>query len=619
VNSVVVPNLPATSLDAEKLAKLALAVEGLTATQLYWVAAWSAAQAMQAQRSGPAVVAAAGKSAERLTIVYGSQTGNAKRIAEQLARRSEAAGLPVRLLRADAYPQRDLVQERHLLVVISTQGDGEPPDDACGLFEFITGKRAPKLPALRFAVLGLGDSSYPQFCVIGRQLDARLAELGASRFAALGEADVEVEAIAGPWAEQALEQARELLKQTGTPARVTSLHAVPSRSSHSREQPFAATVLANQRIVARDSERDVRHIELSLEGSGLRYEPGDALGVWPRNPPALVEQWLDALGHDGAQEVTHQDRTLALRQWLSQEREITRLNRPFIAALAAASGDGELLRVLRPEHAAEFAALLASDQPIDLLRRHPAAWQPELLVAALRPLAPRLYSIASSPKAVGEEVHLTVAVVDYEAHGSTHWGTASGLLAATDEDGRLPVFIEPNERFRLPADGSRDIIMIGPGTGVAPFRAFVQERRESGATGRNWLFFGNRHFSSDFLYQVEWQQALKNGALHRLDLAFSRDTAFSESPHRDLRGVARDSQKSKTYVQQRLREQGAELHAWLKGGAHIYVCGDSTHMARDVHAALIDVIATHGNQSPDEAKAWLAELLQQGRYARDVY
>jgi sulfite reductase (NADPH) flavoprotein alpha-component len=617
VNSVVVPNIPATSLDAEKLALLARGLEGLTTAQLYWVAAWAAAQATQAQRTGPAAVAVAGRTADRLTIVYGSQTGNAKRIAEELVRRSEAAGLPVRLLRADAYPQRELAQERHLVVVISTQGDGEPPDDARGLFEFITGKRAPKLPALQFAVLGLGDSSYPQFCVIGRQLDARLAELGGTRFAALGEADVEVEAVAAPWTEQALEQVRELLKQAGVSARVTPLHAVPSRSSHSREQPFAATVLANQRIVARDSERDVRHIELSLEGSGLRYEPGDALGVWPRNPPALVDQWLDALRLDGAQEVTHQGRTLALRQWLEREREITRLNRSFVAALAAASGDDGLTRVLQKEHVAEFTALLAADQPIDLLRRHPATWQPEPLVAALRPLAPRLYSIASSPKAVGEEVHLTVAVVEYEAHGSTHWGAASGLLAATDEDGKLPVFIEPNERFRLPADGSRDIIMIGPGTGVAPFRAFVQERRESGATGRNWLFFGNRHFASDFLYQVEWQQALKEGGLHRLDLAFSRDTASSESPHKDVRDVARGSDK--VYVQQRLREQSAELYAWLKGGAHIYVCGDSTHMARDVHAALIDVIATHGNQSPDEAKAWLAELLQQGRYARDVY
>jgi sulfite reductase (NADPH) flavoprotein alpha-component len=259
------------------------------------------------------------------------------------------------------------------------------------------------------------------------------------------------------------------------------------------------------------------------------------------------------------------------------------------------------VRVLQPERAADFTALLASDQPIDLLRRYPAAWQPDALVAALRPLTPRLYSIASSSKLVGDEVHLTVAVVDYEAQGSPHWGAASAFLAAADEDDKLPVFIESNERFRLPADSTRDIIMIGPGTGVAPFRAFVQERQESGASGRNWLFFGNRHFAQDFLYQVEWQEALKHGALHRLDLAFSRD------------------QSHKTYVQDRLREQGADLYAWLQNGAHLYVCGDSAHMAKDVHAALVDVIASHGKQSPDDAKAWLNELLQQGRYARDVY
>ncbi|MBT2142643.1 MULTISPECIES: assimilatory sulfite reductase (NADPH) flavoprotein subunit [unclassified Rhodanobacter] len=601
MNSVVAPDLSSATPAAEKLARLARELDGLTAAQLYWVAAWSAAQAEQAQRGGPAAIAPAGKAAERLSIVYGSQTGNAKRIAGQLASRSEAAGLPVRLLRADAYPQRELAQERHLLLVISTQGDGEPPDDARGLFEFITGKRAPKLPALQFAVLGLGDSSYPQFCTIGRRLDARLAELGATRFSAFGEADVEIEAVAAPWTEQALDRVRELLKQVGPPARVTPLHAVPSRSAYSREQPFAAGVLANQRIVGRGSVRDVRHVELSLEGSGLHYQPGDALGVWPRNPPALVEQWLEVLQLDGAQEVAHQGRTLPLRQWLDREREITRLHRGFIAALAAAGGHDALVQLLQPEQSTQLAAVLADDQPIDLLRRYPATWRPEALLAALRPLAPRLYSIASSPKAVGEEVHLTVAVVDYEAHGSAHWGAASALLAATAEDGRLPVFIEPNERFRLPADDSRDIIMIGPGTGVAPFRAFVQERRESAATGRNWLFFGNRHFASDFLYQVEWQQALRDGSLHRLDLAFSRDT------------------EQKTYIQQRLREQGAELHAWLEGGAHIYVCGDSKHMARDVHAALVDVVAVHGGHSSEAAQAWLGELLQQGRYARDVY
>ena len=614
MNSVVARNISDAAPAADKLAQLAQGVAGLTAAQLYWVAAWSAAQAEQVQRNGAAVAVPVG---ERLTILYGSQTGNARRIATELAGRSEALGLPVRLLRADTYPQRELAQERHLLVVISTQGDGEPPDDARGLVEFIIGKRAPRLPALQFAVLGLGDSSYPQFCTIGRQLDARLAELGATRFSPFGEADLELERVAGPWAAQVLERARELLRQVAPPARVTPLHAVPDTSAYSRERPFSAEVLANQRIVARDSRRDVRHLELSLQGSGLHYQPGDALGVWPRNPPALVDQWLQVLRLDGTRETSWQGRTLPLRQWLERDREITRLHRGFIAALANAGDHAELADLLKPEQSARLAAVLVDDQPIDLLRRHPVAWEPEALLAALRPLTPRLYSIASSAKAVGEEVHLTVAVVDYQVDGHAHWGAASSLLAASGEDARLDIFIEPNERFRLPDDDSRDIIMIGPGTGVAPFRAFVQERRERGGSGRNWLFFGNRHFASDFLYQLEWQQALKDGTLHRLDLAFSRDAAFSESPHRDVRGVARDSHK--VYVQDRLREHGAELHAWLEGGAHLYVCGDSKHMARDVHAALVDVAVGHGGHSLDSAQAWLGDLLQQGRYARDVY
>ena len=599
MNSVVARNIADATPSADKIALLAQGLAGLSVAQLYWVAAWSAAQAEQVQRGGaPAPVA---QVAGRLTILYGSQTGNARRIATALASRSEALGLPVRLLRADAYPQRELAQERHLLIVVSTQGDGEPPDDTRGLFEFIVGKRVPKLPALQFAVLGLGDSSYPQFCTIGRQLDDRLADLGATRLHLFGEADLEFEQVAEPWSEQVVERARDLLKQVALPARVTPLHVVPQASVYSREHPFSAAVLANQRIVSRDSARDIRHLELSLEGSGLHYQPGDALGVWPRNPPALVEQWLRVLQIDGAREVTWRGRNQSLWQWLERDRELTRLHRGFIAALAAAGEHTELAELLKPEQAARLAVMLADDQPIDLLRRYPTTWQPEALLGALRPLTPRLYSIASSAAAVGEEVHLTVAVVNYEADGHDHWGAASSLLAASDEDARLQIFIEPNERFRLPADDSRDVVMIGPGTGVAPFRAYVQERREREASGRNWLFFGNRHFASDFLYQVEWQQALKDGALHRFDLAFSRDTA------------------GKTYVQDRLRERGAELYAWLDGGAHLYVCGDSKHMARDVHAALIEVVATHGGRSTEAAQVWLGELLQQGRYARDVY
>ena len=600
MNAVVAPDSLASPLPAEKNLQLRRLLEGLAPHELYWIAARSAALAARGQVAPEAKDIV---SAERVTVLYGSQTGNARRVAERLAKRIEAVGLAVRLVRADAYGPKEWAQERHLAIVVSTQGEGEPPDDARGLFEFIAGRRAPRLPALRYSVLALGDSSYPQFCAIGRQLDARLAELGAMRLQPLAEADVDVDAAAGPWLDTTLERVRDVFKAPA--ARAPLLQAVPQPAvadlvEYDRDRPFAAPVLANQRIVSRHSEREVLHLELSLEGSGLSYRPGDALGVWPRNPAPLVKQWLDTLRWDGEQPVTHAGRTLPLARWLAGERELTRLARGFVQAQAEAVGGAELTRLLRDDPAA-LAVLLDTHQPIDLLRRYPARWEPAALVAALRPLTPRLYSIASSPAVVGEEVHLTVSKVDYEAFGERHWGAASSFLADGVEDARIPVFVEPNERFRLPADDSRDVIMIGPGTGVAPFRAFVQERRETGARGRNWLFFGNRRFGDDFLYQVEWLEALRQGALHRLDLAFSRDGA------------------EKIYVQQRLRERGKELYAWLQNGAHLYVCGDAKHMAKDVHAALLDVAVTHGGLSAEDAAAWLSDLLQQGRYARDVY
>ena len=599
MNAVTWPD-PATSiLNDEKWGLLHELVRGLSPAQLYVVAAYSASLAEQKPGAAPglAVVAPAGKPA--ITVLYGSQTGNARRLAEQLAGRFESDGLHARLVRADTYPQRELAQERHLFVVISTQGDGEPPDDARGLFEFLFSKRAPQLPQLGFAVLGLGDSSYPQFCAIGRQLDARLAELGARRLVEAGEADLDIETVAVPWLGQVVGVTRESL---GLAAQgPVAVRAVPRSSPlHSRDNPFVANVLANQRIVARDSEREVRHIEVSLSGSGLRYVPGDSLGVWPVHSPTQVAQWLETLGLAGDSVATRAGRSLPLSQWLATELELTRPSRPFVAALAA--GDDTLAQVLKPEHSTALSNLLREYRPIDLLRRHRPSWSAQQLVDALRPQSPRLYSIASSPLAVGdEEAHLTVTVVDYPAHGTQHRGAASAYLSDGGEHVQPRIFVEPNERFRLPAAGDRDIIMIGPGTGVAPFRAFVQERRELAATGRNWLFFGNRHFQRDFLYQTEWQAELKRGALHRLDLAFSRD------------------QSEKIYVQHRLREQGRDIYAWLSEGAHLYVCGDAEAMAKDVHAALIDIAVTHGGHSRDHAQAWLEELLQQGRYARDVY
>jgi sulfite reductase (NADPH) flavoprotein alpha-component len=599
------PNAFQPPLPEEKASQLARLAEGLDAPALQWISGYLAGLAAQLggepARPQAAAPAPAAEPRNRLTVLYGSQTGNAKRLAETLARRAEAAGLPVRLLRADAYPQRELKDERLLYLVISTQGDGDPPDDARGLVEFLASRRAPRLGALKYAVLGLGDSSYPQFCAVARRLDERLAELGGKPLFGRGEADLDLDSVARPWLEQALGQAREALARTGgaTLATVTPLRA--ARPAWSREHPFAAEVLANQRITGRGSERHVRHLELSLEGSGLNYQPGDALGVWPRQAPALVEAVLAAFGLDGDTPVERDGERLPLATWLGERRELTRLTRPFLAAHAERSGAAELHAALAPEGRDRLARLLADWQLLDLARAHPAAWDAEALVAALRPLTPRLYSIASSPKAVGEEAHLTVADIDYRRDGEPRWGTASRYLVEREEGEAVPVFVEANERFRLPADPGRDIVMIGPGTGVAPFRAFVQERAAIGAGGRNWLLFGNPHFRTDFLYQLEWQQALKQGTLHRLDLAFSRDQA------------------GKVYVQQRLRERGRELYDWLQQGAHLYVCGDAARMAPDVHAALRYVAAEHGGLDGAAAENWLGQLIQQGRYVRDVY
>lgn len=607
------PASPPSPLPAERKALLARLIEGLDAPSLWWLSGYTAGLAQHA----PALTVIAAGASEarpraRLTVLYGSQTGNARRVAEQLAAAAEAAGLNVRLLRADAYPIRELADERLLYLVISTQGEGDPPDDAIALVEFLSGRRAPKLPELKYAVLGLGDSSYADFCGIARRLDARLAELGGQRLRALAEADLDIDSVAAPWREQALRDAREQLAAGAAAANVTPLRPAPaSTAPWSPQRPFAAELLLNQVISGRDfkgpgfglygvADKCVRHLELSLQGSGLSYEPGDALGVVHRNPPALVAAVLQALRLDGESTVTCEQQTLPLAEWLAARRELSKLSRPFLSAHAERSGDAALRALLDPTQPAGLAALLVDHQLIDLLRRWPADWDAATLVAALRPLTPRLYSIASSRSRVGDEVHLCVDELRYQAHGHAHIGAASGFLAARSEGESVPVYVEANERFRLPADGSRDIVMIGPGTGVAPFRGFVQERAESAASGRNWLLFGARHFNQDFLYQSEWQQALRRGELDELDLAFSRD------------------QNEKIYVQQRLRQRGRQLYDWLRNGAYLYVCG-AIGMGKDVHAALLDIVAEQGALNADDAAAYLTELHREGRYRRDVY
>lgn len=606
--------LPPSPLSAEKSALMARLLDGLEPHALHWVSGYMAGAAAQLRGLhaiaplSAAPVAPLRQAAQRATVLYGSQTGNAKRVAEQLAAELTATGLEVKLVRADAYRTSELKKERLLYVVISTHSVGdeiEPPDDSRGFMEFLLGRRAPELSSLRFSVLALGDTSYPDFCGIGRQVDERLQALGAARMQERGDADVDVDSVAQPWLRQAVELASKELQETAAPQPVagsgvvTPLH--PLTQGWTRQRPFLAEVLVNQRIVANGSGKDIRHIELSLANSGLSYRPGDALGIWPRQDAGLVATIIEQLGLDADAEVEHDGESLSLSRWLGERRELTTLTRPFVAVHAERGGHAELEALLLPEARGQLAELFESHQVLDLLRRWPTAWDAAALVGALRPLAPRMYSIASSQEVVGEEVHLTVAYVNYEHAGEDRWGVATHHLCALEEGDTVGVFIDPNDRFRLPEDPSRDVIMIGPGTGVAPFRAFVQERQETGAEGRQWLFFGNPHRRTDFLYQLEWQQALRDGVLDRLSVAFSRD------------------QEHKIYVQDRLREQGQELWAWLSGGAYLYLCGDANRMAPDVHAALIDVVAEHGDMSREAADVWLKQLMNEGRYARDVY
>jgi sulfite reductase (NADPH) flavoprotein alpha-component len=587
-------------LDAERVELLSRLVEGLDASTLQWLSGYAAGLAV-AQGGTVRVLSAAEPDAPAIaTIVHGSQTGNGRRIAEALAAKLQGQGIQARLLRAGEYPLPELARERRLFVIMSTHGDGDPPDDARAFTDFLFARRAPPLPSLEFSVLALGDSSYPKYCEIGRRIDERLAELGASRLFPRVDCDVDFETGAADWSARAFAFLEKV--QPAVPAaRITTLRPVAVATPWSRARPFTAELLANQRITIGDGVRDVRHIELSLAGSGLHYEPGDALGVVAENPSQTVAAVLAAAKLTGSEAIERNGESRGLADLLRSNLEITRVTKPLIANIAGRSGSAELSGLLQPGNEASLREFMTRTQLVDLLERYPADWDAPALAGSLRPLVPRLYSIASSAKEVGDEVHLTVARFDSGGNGSSRPGAASHFLATRGDAAEVPVYVEPNPRFRLPTDASRDLIMIGPGTGVAPFRGFLQERAATGAAGRNWLVFGARHFASDFLYQIEWQRALKRGLLTRLDLAFSRDNG------------------QRVYVQQRIAEAGRDLYDWIESGASIYVCGDATHMAPDVHAALASVIERHGAVPAEAARERLDRLGAEGRYLRDVY
>lgn len=586
-----------TPLSDEQQRQLSQALSTLNTQQLAWVSGYL--YGLSQAGSQPAVTGAASAAPSgSLTILYGSQTGNAKGVASAIKAQAEARGLPVTLTSMADYKPKQLKKETHLLVVVSTYGEGEPPESAVDLYEQLKKGKVGKLEGLKFAVLGLGDSSYEFFCQTGKDFDSLLTKAGADRVHELASLDVDYQDAAKAWGEQALNAIAATLSAGPAGSSVASaVQQAVGHSQYSKENPFPARLSVNQKITGRDSTKDIRHIEISLEESGIRYQPGDALGIWFDNDADLVGEVL-ALAHLSGDEATARG---SLREVLSRELELTRLHGGFITGLAEIS-DNAALKDLAGDKA-QVNALVASAQVVDVLKRFPTELAAEQLIGLLRPLTPRLYSIASSQSEVEEEVHLTVGVVRYpQEDGTVRSGAASSYLAdRLPEDAEVRVFVEHNDNFRLPQNPDTPVIMVGPGTGIAPFRAFLQEREAQGADGKNWLFFGNPHFTQDFLYQVEWQRYVKSGLLSKISLAFSRDQA------------------NKIYVQDRLREAGLELYQWLEAGAHFYVCGDANHMAKDVQEALLDVIAEHGQKSREEAEEYLSELRRAKRYQRDVY
>lgn len=596
----------ASPLNDSQLNQLQQTISQLSPQQMAWVSGyfWGLSQSQTLGASAPLTQAAAltsAKPAGKLTIIFASQTGNAKGVAEALEQEAQAAGIAVQLFDASDYKGKDLAKETHVIFVASTNGEGEAPDNALELHEFLQSKKAPKLPNLQYGVIGLGDSSYEFFCQTGKDFDAFLEKLGAKRFIDRVDCDVDYDAPAAEWRAKALDSVKEAL--AGSQAEVVQLpvgQATTSHSQYNKQNPYTAILLTSQKITGRDSGKDVRHIEIDLADSGLTYQPGDALGVWYENSAELANAVLAAAGLSGVESVEVDGESLSLHSALVSKYEITGSNPQFVTKFAELSDSKKLQKLVEDKD--KLREYAANTQIVDVLKEKKTKLSAEQLISLLRRLTPRLYSIASSQSEVDEEVHLTVGIVEYDVDGEVRQGGASSFLGQRLEEGEaVKVFIEHNNNFKLPQDDSTPVIMIGPGTGIAPFRSFVQERDNRGADGKNWLFFGDRTFTQDFLYQVEWQKYLKSGALTRLDVAFSRD------------------QHEKVYVQHRVLEQAEQVWQWLQDGAYVYICGDATRMAKDVHEALIVVAQQQGGLSREKAEEYFNELRKAKRYQRDVY
>jgi len=602
-------NSPFNQEQAELLNRI---LPTLTESQKVWLSGFlAAAQFASVPGSGNVQVAdrpvgiTAPTVSKDVTILFGSQTGNAQGLAKTAGKKLEGEGFQVTIQSMSDFKANNLKKVQNLLIVASTHGEGDPPDNALSFHEFLHGKRAPKLENLRYSVLALGDSSYEFFCQTGKDFDTRLGELGGTRLYPRFDCDLDYDEPAAEWLAGVLNGLNEAVGGSAVPESEPAQASQLVESTYSRTNPFKAEVLENINLNGRGSNKETRHLELSLEGSGLTFEPGDSLGIYPANDPELVQLLLGEMNWDPEQQVTvsKKGEVLTLQDALLSHFEITTLTKPLLEKAAPLSANEKLQDLVAVGNEEQLKQYLEGRDLLDLVRDFtPWIGAAQEFISILRKMPSRLYSIASSLTANPEEVHLTIGAVRYEAHGRERKGVCSILASERLQPGdTVPVYIQHNENFKLPQNSVTPIIMVGPGTGAAPFRSFMQEREEIGAEGKSWMFFGDQHFVTDFLYQTEWQKWLKSGALTKMDVAFSRDT------------------DEKVYVQHRMLEHSKELFEWLQEGAHLYICGDEKHMAHDVHTTLIEIIEKEGGVSREQAGEYLAEMQQQKRYQRDVY
>ncbi|MEO0510478.1 MAG: assimilatory sulfite reductase (NADPH) flavoprotein subunit [Verrucomicrobiota bacterium] len=594
-DSIVPSNTPLTPEQVESLNRL---LPSLAADQLTWLEGF--VSGLRAGQGAPTAASAAPPVAPELTVLYGTESGNSENLADQTAKAAQKSGFKAKVVNMADLKVAKLAEIQNLLVIISTWGEGDPPETAVDFYESLMGEKAPKLEGTRFSVLGLGDTSYEHFCKMGKDFDTRLEALGGQRVFDRKDCDVDYDDDFAAWQVGAL-KALETLTASATAPEKTASTSVVAPVKYSRKNPFSSELKERLLLNGAGSAKETIHLEFDLEGSGLNYETGDALAVIPHNAGDVVDGILEMSKLDGTAKVTLKDGEFALRDALTSQLDITALSKPVLTRYNEFANNPELDAIINEKE--RLSDYVGGRDLIDLLHDFPA---PELtadgLAGILRKLPPRLYSIASSPKAHPGEVHLTVGVVRYDSHGRERKGVCSTYLSDRIEEGqKADIFVTPNKNFRLPENPETSVIMVGPGTGIAPFRAFIEERKAIDAKGKNWLFFGDQHYLTDFLYQTELQDYLADGILAKLDVAFSRD------------------QKDKVYVQDRMRENAKEIYNWLQEGASFYVCGDASRMAHDVDKALHDIVAQEGGLSEEASVDYIKQLKADKRYLRDVY